>query len=792
MPAQEKSALRIVVPIVVGVLCASFILLMLLPSAPPPSSTSQPQGAQTTEQPANDDPAAGEIDIQNQSGPEAAQDADLAQTNPPPQEEDPPSDPASSGDADPADSSADEQPSLTEPAAPAEPAPAPTQAAGRYRARPVLGDQPEPATIGSLGPDAGFQAEIAFTTLGAGVRAITLSQYYKTIDRQEHYELQGARTFTSADTQLSYTLASLSARQISIDGQSVEVFSDPFSGFAPVWRETGPGVFECLIVDQDDTPVVRLQRAFSIQPGSYEISVRQTAENLTDRELRIRWVQYGPIDLPEDQGGYRLKIRRVRFGYLWDPRADPTRQIVHADSELRNRESVIDRAKKGDLQLWPRPTSYKRAGEPVWLAQTSRYFAFAVHPLLDEQRADANLANPTANPLDKSFALANEAHAITLPDDRAMGEFTLLTQLTSSVQTLGAGQTLDLSFAAYAGPLGRRQLHPNRNPVYGALGLDDMVIYNIGGPCAFCTFQWLAKFLILFLSIIHDHIVYDWALAIMLLVVCVRTLLHPITKRSQIGIMRFSKQMQKLAPKQQKLREKFRDDPKRLNQEMLKLMREEGVSYTGMLGCLPMFLQTPIWIALYAMLYFSFDLRHEAAFFGVFQSLTGGAWPFLADLSSADNFIPFGGASFSIPLMGDITGFNILPILLGFVFFVQQKYMTPPPSATMTPEQQAQQRMIKVMMVVMMPVFLYNAPSGLSIYFITNSMLGILESRYIRAHVDKEDLEAPEKPAAGSATAAAGPGKKKVASKAQKKPASPFKKDRTEYRREFKDKKKGK
>ena len=83
-------------------------------------------------------------------------------------------------------------------------------------------------------------------------------------------------------------------------------------------------------------------------------------------------------------------------------------------------------------------------------------------------------------------------------------------------------------------------------------------------------------------------------------------------------------------------------------------------------------------------------------------------------------------------------------VLLGVVFFIQQKYMMPPPSATMTPEQQAQQRMMKVMMVVMFPVFMYNAPSGLAIYFIANSTLGILEMRYIRAHINKNDLLTPK------------------------------------------------
>jgi YidC/Oxa1 family membrane protein insertase len=147
-----------------------------------------------------------------------------------------------------------------------------------------------------------------------------------------------------------------------------------------------------------------------------------------------------------------------------------------------------------------------------------------------------------------------------------------------------------------------------------------------------------------------------------------------------------------------------------------------------------MFLQTPIWIALYAMLYMVFDLRHQSAFYG----------GFLADLSRGDSLIPLPDAvHFTLPLMGTISAINVLPLLMGVLFFVQQKYMTPPPSAELSPEMKTQQKIMKVMLVVMLPVFMYNAPAALTLYFLTNSTLGILESRYIRSHVNQieSDLE---------------------------------------------------
>jgi YidC/Oxa1 family membrane protein insertase len=90
-----------------------------------------------------------------------------------------------------------------------------------------------------------------------------------------------------------------------------------------------------------------------------------------------------------------------------------------------------------------------------------------------------------------------------------------------------------------------------------------------------------------------------------------------------------------------------------------------------------------------------------------------------------------------------IDSLNILPLLLGFVFFFQQKYMSPPPTPNMTPEQIQQQRIMKVMMVVLFPIFLYKAPSGLTLYIITSSCIGIMESKYVRAHIEQLDLKKP-------------------------------------------------
>ncbi len=636
--------------------------------------------------------------------------------------------------------------------------------------------------IGGLEYQSGAAMHIEFTQLGAGVESIVLADHFTdiktvhaartgTVPTEGHYEIQ--KRAHAGEGAGSVSIASLATRAAIINGQIVDLYGHKDISY---WRETAPGVFVCEIENEAGELIATIDKRFVLEDGSYDIRVEQTLTNHTDSTLSIEWVQYGPVDLPPDYSGYRIDSRRVRFGYLRSLSNDPSQQLVAADTKLFTRDKAIKSVRVGGdgLVLYPKPDRYKNATRLVWCAQTNRYFAFAVHPLFDA----------SASAPDKSFWLASkqtDGIAIAPPPgvvaSSGVGRGVpgrIVLQLRSSAVEVAPGATLDASFGAYAGPLGKKALNGHTlrgddpaKDLYESLNFSGMVSY-VMGMCAICTFQPLARVLLGVLTFFHDSLFHDWALSIMLLVVFVRTILHPITKKSQISLLRFSKQMQALGPKQQKIREKYGDDKQRMQQEMMTLMKTEGVNYAGALGCLPMFLQTPIWIALYAMLYFAFELRHEPGFYGVFQSVSGGSWNFLSDLSTADHFIDFGRTVATIPLIGAVSGLNVLPLFLGVVFFLQQKYLQPPPSATMTPEQQSQQKMMKVMMVVMFPVMMYNAPSGLSIYFITNSTLGILESRYIRSHASLQDLESPEKKKPKHAEL----GRKKV-----KNTASAFRKD---------------
>ena len=183
----------------------------------------------------------------------------------------------------------------------------------------------------------------------------------------------------------------------------------------------------------------------------------------------------------------------------------------------------------------------------------------------------------------------------------------------------------------------------------------------------------------------------NYGVAIILLVFLVRLLLHPITKKGQVAMMR----SQKLAPQVQKLKEKFADDKATLNREMMALYKQHGA--TPLWGCLPMVLQMPIWFALYAALNASVELRH-AGFLPV--------W--ITDLSAPDALWTW-PERYSLPLLGHTL--NLLTILLTVAMFFQVKTM--PSSmgqAAATPDQIRQQKMMQYMSPVMMLLFFYSAP----------------------------------------------------------------------------------
>lgn len=604
---------------------------------------------------------------------------------------------------------------------------------------------PAPVDLGVIGsddPDSGYEVRAAISPLGGGIDSLSLTDYYETLERVDHVTLQETQPVKLGDGVATAVPFALTA--VVVDGTRIDLTSGPNG--EQVWstRAGGSaGELEATIVDGAGSPVLRIERTLSVEKGSHIVQIAQRAENLTNRPLTIKWVHTGPMSFETNSGGYGGDKRRVRFGYWLNPESQASDPAVLSNEHMLSMTSVINVSKAPNgayavpatETLWPNTLSDKKGHRLVWLGITGRYFGVALAPWLAPNAADKTM------PVERVTRVTGLDPSVTPSGDRGglMKSAVVLTLVDSRPMVVPPAGSASFDLGAFVGPLSRGEI--STEPQSKWLGLEGLVIYNFGGMCAFCTFQWLAQLLLSTLRML-DGLTSDWGVAIIILVLIVRTVLHPINRWSQIRVQRFGAQMQGIQPKMAKLKEKYKDDQKRLQQETTKLWKEEGINPAGMLGCLPMFLQSPVWIALYATLYFAVELRHEPAFYGVFQQI--GGWQFLADLSRSDNAIQF-AKPLSVFGFFHISAINLLPILLGGVFYFHQKFLTPPTTTTMTPEQESTQKMVKVMSVVMFPVFMYAAPSGLSLYFITNSTLAIFENKWIRHHMQKHGLLDPDK-----------------------------------------------
>jgi YidC/Oxa1 family membrane protein insertase len=183
-------------------------------------------------------------------------------------------------------------------------------------------------------------------------------------------------------------------------------------------------------------------------------------------------------------------------------------------------------------------------------------------------------------------------------------------------------------------------------------------------------------------------LVRNYGVAILLLAVIVRVLLHPLNMAS----IKSMRAMQKLQPEMERLKVKYKDDPAAMNTAVMALYKENKVNPAG--GCLPMLIQMPFFLALYQVLFNAIELR-QAPFM---------LW--INDLSAPD-------------LLFEVSGFPIrlLPILMAGSGLLQQK-LTP------TPPQQAQ---TAYLMNVIMLVFFYNLPAGLVFYWTVMNLLNALQ-----------------------------------------------------------------
>lgn len=293
------------------------------------------------------------------------------------------------------------------------------------------------------------------------------------------------------------------------------------------------------------------------------------------------------------------------------------------------------------------------AGLVQWMALEERYFMAAVVP-----------EEPT------------QGKILLRPENQV-----LHAQLISSEKPLDNGAQLTQKFRLYFGPKSLGILKST------GLGLDRAIHFGM--------FDILAKPFLWIMNTIYS-VVPNYGIAIIILTILVKAVLWPLGTKSYQSMA----QMKKMQPLLVEIRNKYKDDKKRMNEETMALYKTYKVNPMG--GCLPMIVQIPVFFALYRMLYEAIELRH-APFFG---------W--ITDLSAPDRLFHF---PFSIPFMEPPYGIPVLTLVMGVTMFLQQKMSPPAGDPT-------QAKMMMAMPIVFTVIFI-NFSSGLVLYWLINNIISI-------------------------------------------------------------------
>jgi len=211
----------------------------------------------------------------------------------------------------------------------------------------------------------------------------------------------------------------------------------------------------------------------------------------------------------------------------------------------------------------------------------------------------------------------------------------------------------------------------------------------------FGFFGFFAKGLLLAMNWLHDATTLGYGWVIVLITVIIKTLFWPLTAAST----RSMKRMQALAPEMAALKEKYKDDLQKFTQKQWEVYKKNKVSPLS--GCLPMLIQTPIFIGFFTMIQSAIELR-------------GAHFLWVADLSKPDTLFIIPGIDFP---------FNLLPLLMGASMLWQS--LITPAAPGMDP---AQAKMMRYLPLVFL-VFLYNYSAGLALYWTVNNLLTILQTK---------------------------------------------------------------
>ncbi len=344
------------------------------------------------------------------------------------------------------------------------------------------------------------------------------------------------------------------------------------------------------------------------------------------------------------------------------------------------------------------PEQVLGAGKIAWGGIHSRYFAAILAP-----------ERGTGNGEVEGF----DAGRAWLPEELTPGAATVhpLIELSGGSFSLAPGESIERSYVFYFGPKERRILEST------GLGLEDLLFLKLWG-----WLRWLCFLLLSMLTGLQSAL-QSWGLSIIGLAVVVRLLTFPV---AQVGLKQqaaMAAEQARLKPFIAEINEQYRDDASRRSQELMKLYKEHGVNpFAAFKGCLWVFLQVPIFVALFNILGQAFELR-------------GASFLWLRDLSEPDRLFSWGA---DLPLLG--SHFNLLPIVMAATQVVVTELSSVPEA---DPAESAKQKKFMLGMAILFLFLFYSFPSGLVLYWTVANLGQLAQHRLMVWQQSRKRSENP-------------------------------------------------
>jgi YidC/Oxa1 family membrane protein insertase len=452
-----------------------------------------------------------------------------------------------------------------------------------------------------------------------------------------------------------------------------------------------------------------------VDSDGYLLDLETVIVNRNEKEVSLSFRQEGLSGLTLEGWWYTVKISPHMFAGAGQ--RDVIYQTDATGQLIATTRSVVDTARKTEAdmlaqrgQVSPQtpvglPTILFSESEPIetrslgYIGLDGAYFSAALLPHPEDPTGLHDLRTAAA------FAVAHSPESIDKSKLQATNtSFWLETQ----EQTVPAGGELARRYQVFIGPKAPETL--------AAHGLDLAIEYG--------WFPWVAKPLGAILHFFH-FLVGNYGLAIVMLTVVVRGAMFPLGRKAAIN----AQKMQELQPELKRINELYKDNMEKRAKAMQEVYAKHN--FKPLAGCLPMFIQLPIFIGLYRCLSVDISLRQAPLIPGVDWASNLAAPDQLINWSSwMPEFIAGRGTGWLGPY------FNILPMVTVGLFLLQQKMLMP----KATDEQTRMTQNMMQIMTVFMGVLFFKVPSGLCIYFITSSAWSLVERQLV-----KRMMPAPKK-----------------------------------------------